>query len=245
MRLTQENRKLFKNEYDDMVFLFKKLKRNPKIIFDCGANVGFVTYQFNKNFPNSLIYAFEPNPQVYKVLCKESIKQPNKIFTYNLGIGEDNSKLDFYKNNNTGTSSFLKPNDFHMSHLARKHEIITVPIIKIEEFCNENSIENIGILKLDIEGYELKALKGCLKLLENNKIDFIYAEVNLVPTYEGQCLMEEVVSFLRKLNYIPYNIYGNNETKLRESFITNILFISSQVAKELNNLEGNNSVFTN
>lgn len=49
MRLNGEKRKLVKNEFDDLEFLYKKLKTAPKIIFDGGANVGFVSYQFLKS----------------------------------------------------------------------------------------------------------------------------------------------------------------------------------------------------
>jgi FkbM family methyltransferase len=243
MRLNLEKRKLFKNEYDDMVFLFDKLNRKPKNIFDCGANVGFVTYQFTKKFPKSLIYAFEPNPSVFEVLKTSTEKDKDTNSVYNMGIGIEKGVLNFYKNNNTGTSSFLKPNDFHKAHLARKYQEIEVPITSIKDFCKEMKIEEIGILKLDIEGYELKALQGCIEMLQNQKIDFIYAEVNLIPTYDDQCLMEEVVSYLRSVNYIPYNFYGNNETELRESIITNILFMSPKVANELNSKFGKNVVY--
>ena len=55
--------------------------------------------------------------------------------------------------------------------------------------------------------------------------------------------MEEIISFLRSLNYIPYNFYGINENKLREAIITNILFISNDVAKKLVKENGENSVY--
>lgn len=242
MRFNNEKRKIFKNEYDDLVFLFDKLNKEPKVIFDCGANIGFVTYQFQKRFKGSSIYSFEPNPSVFSVL-KNSTSTSKNIHVFNTGIGNEVSNLNFYKNNNTGTSSFLEPNDFHKAHLARKYEKIEVPIITIGEFCKKENIDEINILKLDIEGYELNALKGCEEMLQQCKIDFIYAEVNLIPTYEGQCLIEEVITYLRKLNYIPYNFYGNNETDFRESIITNILFISPEIGKEFNKNFGKNVIY--
>lgn len=244
MRFNGEKRKLLKNEYDDFVFLYDKLNRKPSVIFDCGANIGFVTHQFYKRFPKAAIYSFEPNPSVFEILTKSTSKI-STITVFNLGISEKKDCLNFYKNNNTGTSSFLEPNDFHTSHLARKYEQIEVPTVSIQSFCEANQLKKIDMLKLDIEGFELQALKGCVGMLQNHQIDFIYSEVNLVPTYTGQCLLEEVISFLRALDYIPYNFYGNNETVFRESIITNILFISSSVASELNEKYGANSVYQN
>lgn len=244
MRLKREKRKITKNEYDDLEFLYKKINREPSIVFDCGANIGFVTHQFNKRFKNAEIYSFEPNPKVFEELQK-STKDDNDIHIYNYGISNEKDELIFYKNNNTGTSSFLEPNDFHRANLARKYEKIKIPVISLRDFCGANKIEKIDILKLDIEGFELKALQGCEDMLKAEKIDFIYSEVNLVPTYDGQCLIEEVVSFLRQNNYIPYNFYGYNETSLRSSFITNILFVSNKMAKELVEKTGEKAIYTN
>lgn len=244
MRWNGETRKLLKNEYDDLVFLYQKVATQPTVIFDCGANVGFVTYQLHKRFSAAKIYAFEPNPSVVEVLQK-SVKTIPNVEVLNLGIGEEKDKLNFFKNNNTGTSSFLEPNDFHVAHLARKYNKIEVPVVDIQTFCMEKNITKIDILKLDIEGFELKALKGCYEMLQNNQIDFIYTEVNLVPTYEGQCLIEEIIAYLRNLNYIPYNFYGNNETAFRESSITNILFMSQNTALKLNKKYGSNTVYQN
>ncbi len=71
------------------------------------------------------------------------------------------------------------------------------------EFFNNQIIDAISILKLDIEGFELKALQGCETILKNQHIDFVFAEVNLIPTYERQSLLEEIIAYLRNLNYIP------------------------------------------
>ena len=244
MRLNGEKRKLVKNEFDDLEFLYEKLKTEPKIIFDGGANVGFVSYQFFKKFKNSKIYAFEPNPSVFKTLTTSLKDMKNVILPFNLGISDKKGELEFYKNSNTGTSSFLEPNDFHSSHLARKYTKINVPVISISEFCLENNIPSIDILKLDIEGFELKALQGCEEMLITEKIDFIFAEVNLIPTYSHQCLKEELITYLRTFDYYPYNFYGSHETNFRQSIITNILFISNKTAKKLNAIYGENSVYT-
>lgn len=244
MRLGNERRKLVKNEFDDLLFLYSTLGIKPEVIFDCGANIGFVSYQFHKRFPDAIIHAFEPNPDVFKKLTTNLAKEEAHIKKYNVGIGSRNDWMTFYKNNNTGTSSFLEPNEFHRAHMARKYTKLEVPIVSITSFCEEHHIEHIGIVKLDIEGFEVEALKGSQQLLENNQIDFLFIEVSLVPSYGGQPLIEDVIGYMRTYKYIPYNFYGINETVLRESIITNILFMSEKVAHKIIEKFGKHAVYT-
>lgn len=243
MRINIFLRRNQKNEFDDLKFLFKLINKEPLHIFDCGANVGFVSYQFYKRFKDSKIHCFEPNPDVFQKLIENLNKESANIKFNNSGISDSEGVLEFYKNKNTGTSSFLKPNDFHLSHLARKFALIEVPIISIKTYCLENNISEISILKLDIEGFELKALQGCSEFLKQEKIDFIYTEVNFIPTYDNQPLIEDIISYMRTFNYYPFNFYGINESKERQSIISNILFISNKVATQINTINGKNSVY--
>lgn len=243
MRLKIYHRNNTKNEFDDLAFIYKSINRVPKHIFDCGANIGFVSYQFFKKFTQTKIHSFEPHVEVYDQMVKTLEKESNNFIFNNAGIGDTSGSLTFYKNKKSVTSSFLEPNDFHLSNMAGNYQKIDVPIVSIGEYCSKNNVDEIAILKLDIEGFELKALQGCENLLDNQKIDFVYAEVNFVPTYKDQPLLEDIIVFMRKKNYYPYNFYGVNENIRRQVSVTNILFIANKVAKEINDKLGKNEVF--
>ena len=73
-RLRIYNRRLFKNEFEDLRFLYDILNYEPDIVVDGGANVGFVTHQFNTKFPKSKIISFEPN-----LLCSKFWNHPTRI----------------------------------------------------------------------------------------------------------------------------------------------------------------------
>lgn len=241
MRVSNEIRKLTKNEFDDLRFLYSSLNEEPECIFDCGANIGLVSYEFAKRFRRAKIHAFEPNPDVFRQM-NGLLHDKGSILTKNLGIAELPGELEFRKNSNTGTSSFRDPNSFHP--FARSVDVITVPVTSIEEYCFNAGIGKIDILKLDIEGFELEALKGSGAFLENGRIDFILCEVNLVPTYDLQPCIEEIVGFCRGKGFYPYNFYGINESKTREGILTNVLFVSNLFAERLNDKLGRNTVFT-
>lgn len=232
-RLKAEWRKITRNEFDDIQYIFQLIGKDPKVIFDVGANIGFVTFQFRKRFERTKIFCFEPNPEVF-IILNTSYATDNDIIKENLGIGSKAGMLNFYKNNNSGTSSFLKPNEFHNKNMARKYTEMNIPITSISEYTSHHGIDNIDVLKLDIEGFEIEALKGAESLLVQSKVKVIYLEVSLSEMYEGQPLIGDIIEYLSKYKYTLYGLYGINETVYRQTLLTNLLFISNELALEIN-----------
>ncbi len=240
MRLKYYKRKAFKNEFDDLRFLFDVAGFEPSAIIDGGANIGFVTFQFSKRFPNSAVYAIEPNPEVFAKLKSTYEGNPN-VCALNVGIARESGKLTFNVNVNTGTSSFLKPTRYHGTHQAKRiKEAIEIETISIIDLASRNGLEHIGILKLDIEGFELEALKGADTLLKDQKIHSIVLEANLIESYQGQSLFHEVTRYLAECGYYPFNVYGLHETPIRQSVFFNFLFLSSQFRERLKSNFGDN-----
>lgn len=232
-RLKAEWRKVRRNEFDDIQYLFRLIGKDPMVIFDVGANIGFVTFQFRKRFKTSKIFCFEPNPDVFLKL-NNAYASDNEITKENIGIGYEAGTLNFYKNNNSGTSSFLKPNEFHNKNMARRYTEMNIPITSIAEYTSQHAIDKIDILKLDIEGFEIEALKGAESLLVLSKIKVIYLEVSFSEMYEGQPLIGDIIEYMSKYNYTLFGFYGINETVYRQTLLTNLLFISNELALEIN-----------
>ncbi|MBU3676882.1 MAG: FkbM family methyltransferase [Chitinophagaceae bacterium] len=230
-RYRREKRKLTRNEFDDMRDLFQAIGREPKHIFDCGANVGFVTHMFAQRFPSAQVHAFEPNPLVFNQLNAFHQKNP-KVTPNNKGVGRESGQLVFNINKNSGTSSFLSPNDYNKKNFAKADiEEKVVDVVCLHNYMQEHHIETLDILKLDIEGFELEALKG-MPNLETN-VNIIYTEVNLIPTYDDQPLIEDIITYLRGKGFSILNFYGINENKYHQAIITNLMFISTPFKKEL------------
>lgn len=230
-RLKKYRRRLNKNEFDDMVYLYELLQKEPKVIIDCGANIGFVTHQFRSKFPNAKVFSFEPNPSVFKKLEKHYRADPT-ITCLNLGVADVKGELTFHVNKNTGTSSFLPPTQYHKDNLASSKIVPKkVPVIHLQEIMDQYEIEHIDILKLDIEGYEVKAMEGIDDI--TNSVSIIFTEVNLIPTYENQPLIEDIILYLRNKGFHVFNFYGINENRHRQASITNLLFIGPGFRNEL------------
>lgn len=57
----------------------------------------------------------------------------------------------------------------------------------------------MNFVNIDIQGAELKALKGMKKYLEN--VDYLYLEVDVKELYEGCCLLSEINEFLKGFGF--------------------------------------------
>lgn len=61
------------------------------------------------------------------------------------------------------------------------------------------------MLKLDVQGFELEALRGCESLL--HCFPFVYAECSFMELYEGQALAHEVIAWLRERGFVLKGVY--------------------------------------
>ena len=73
-----------------------------------------------------------------------------------------------------------------------------IPIKKVttslDSYCIKNSIKNIDILKMDVQGYELNILKGAQSILKD--VELIIAEVSFIDVIIDCPLANEVIQFL-------------------------------------------------
>ena len=97
--------KLF--DYEDSMFLLRHLKQNDLFV-DVGANVGHYTL-LAAGICNAEVIAFEPIPSTFSKLEK-NLDLNNlslKVTVYNIGIGEEDSILNFTKHNDVMNSVAL------------------------------------------------------------------------------------------------------------------------------------------
>jgi len=208
--------------------------RYPTIL-DIGANEGQTALKYRSIFPNARILCFEPYTDSFRVLS-EKLKTDANISVIQLGISDTTGKRDFFVNYCDPTNSLLpRPMSLRRYYpsQAGPKSTTTVNVTSIDQFLQKSNIQQIDIVKLDIQGGELMALQGAVKLLRSGNVSIIYSEIMFVPHYENAVLFYQLCKFLTKFGYSLYDIYnlqraGNGQLRYGDA-----IFVSSKLRKRV------------
>jgi FkbM family methyltransferase len=144
-------------------------------VFDVGGNLGHYSRALAKTLGSkATIYGFEPSLKTFYQF-QENTKDIESIKAINLGFSDKEEKSPLYMDHELSTLASVYPRDLR-HHEIKVAQMEEVRLTTIDRFCEKNKIDKIDFLKLDIEGHELKALKGAQKMIDNDTIDCIQFE---------------------------------------------------------------------
>jgi FkbM family methyltransferase len=162
------------------------LKKNS-IIFDLGANVGYYSAIFSYYSPKGKIFAFEPGYKNFNFL-KLNVKNYSNIYL------SDNAVSNF-----TG-----KKKDIIHSIWNVETEQRLFRFIKIDDYIVQNKINEIDLIKIDIDGYELEALQGMKNVLKNLNPYFLI-EINHAAKTRNTT-EQQIINYMKSYNYLVLKI---------------------------------------
>ena len=184
---------------------------SANVIFDVGANRGQTIKWFRPLFPSATIYAFEPLSSAFQDL-QQLAERDKKIFPHEFALGDKKGVATLYENSVDTTNSLL-PNSERIAEFAPPHMVVPtgqveVDVRRLDEFCSEQSIHVVDVLKVDAQGYERKILEGAGDMLQPSRIRAVYLELMFTPFYEGQCWGGELIELMRNRGYRLYGLTG-------------------------------------
>lgn len=218
--------------------LQKKLLGNankPLTIFDIGAHVGKISLKYNKLFPNSSIYSFEPFQESFLSLKQNTLTYKN-IKPFNIGLGEYVGTSKFHSNIHEQTNSILATHEEGNSNWGNKNilstkEVLDIELTTLDQIVAEENIKKIDILKLDVQGAEHKVMAGAKKIIEKGMVSLIYTEIITIPTYQNQKDLDQVLKMYRQYGFELFNMYNSGHTENGQLQYIDAIFINTNSLK--------------
>lgn len=178
--------KILQNEYNYFDF--------SKRLIDIGAWAGIYSFKL----PFESVYAFEPSKLIYQFLNINLMLHDEQRFfrskTYNVALSDKIEEIEF--------------DGFNNSYTFSNHELMDE--INIEKIMthtlDEYNCENVGLIKVDVEGMDEKVLRGGLgTIIRNNYPPILFELWPLVMENDGYNIYKEkqnsMISFLKNLGY--------------------------------------------
>jgi len=195
-------------ESDLINWLKLTYKNNDKIFLDLGAHIGSYSIELAENFHS--VHSFEPNPTVYNHLCANvALKRlSNRVFPHRVALSDNKSKQPYYERSKDGGGNgieVVRENDKHSFFVESKC---------LDDYSFD---KEIGLIKIDIEGHEYKAILGAYETLKNSYFPPIIFESwaqNTHPEYSQEILLEirdKTFDVLKDYGYTVKSISGYNE----------------------------------
>jgi FkbM family methyltransferase len=169
-------------------------------IVDIGANRGQFALCARRLYPKAKIFSFEPlgKPAISyrKLFDKDPLAR-----LFNNAISETTGLASMHVSRWDVSSSLLpfaqaQHDNFPFTEESRRE---TVAVKTLADCLDPDSIEGVALLKLDVQGFELTALRGCEELLY--KFRYIYVEASFIELYVGQALASDIIAYLFAKGY--------------------------------------------
>jgi len=198
--------------------VFQSLKSHwydwrPTVIFDVGANVGQSVARIRPLYPRARIFSFEPVPATCEQLRK-NVSGDSLVEVFALALA-DRAGEAMIQVHGASDQSSLSPG--LLADAASFQSQVAVPLQTADAFCAQHGIDRIGILKVDVEGFELEVLRGARELLVRGAVDFMVLEAGLIPGNPRFTPLSALNDFLMPYGFVLIGIYEQHGMRYPQS----------------------------
>jgi len=197
-----------------------------KTVVEVGANWGGDTKRFADE-RNTMVYAFEPTPELFDHLCK-TFSSYNNVNILPFAVDEEEGEAVF---NIAGTgdwgcsSLYTFDPEIHEKWEGRPDFHFTNQVVvekkRLDNFINENNIEKIDYLWVDAQGNDFKVMKSLgdkINIVKEGKCEGAYS-VDLYVDTENN--VNDIVSWLTdkgfKCKIVPDNVGKEADVHFRRA----------------------------
>jgi FkbM family methyltransferase len=170
--------------------------REGMTVMDVGANLGLYSLLISRAVgPSGKVYAFEPVPEIFARL-KESIALNNATNVIPVPVALSDEKGKAKMSVKGGSSSLFR---------RVSDEFVEVQVERLDDFVEREKIERVDAIKIDVEGAELRVIRGADKTIRRDK-PILMVEINPVTLPAAGTTPEELFETIVSYGYNAFVI---------------------------------------
>jgi len=175
-------------------------------ILDVGANEGRWTRLVASIFPQAKYFMIEPLEEMKGRLTDICQCHPgSRVFT--AGAGSTPGRLTFTlmgSDERLSGSSFIPKESKDLISQGKQR---TVPVVTIDLLIDQGEMPIPELVKLDVQGFELEALRGASQLFGRTEVFIL--EVSFFPFMSAtRAMFHDVINFMHERDYVTYDFCG-------------------------------------
>ncbi len=190
---------------------FRQHLKPGMTIVDMGANVGFYTVQFSKLVGDSgAVYAFEPDPYCSSILRDRvrTLRSSRNVHVEDTALGDVEGEATLYCSNRDRAENRTYPLD-----PATPFETVQVPTLSLDAYCRSHPVGPIDAMKIDVEGAEVRVLRGMSGILASHPPSWIFIEFCPEQLSGAGESAEAFWETLETAGYESYSMEGRGEIR--------------------------------
>ncbi|MDB5195810.1 MAG: methyltransferase FkbM [Flaviaesturariibacter sp.] len=194
----------WRDDAAEIAYLLDKIKPGDTV-FDIGAHKGGYTFWMQRAIGKcGTIIAFEPQRSGYHLL--QQLFAENNIRIENKALSDTTGSAELFIQPQATAVSFEASLENKYVDAIKQ----TVEKITLDEYCQK---QNLGpnLLKIDVEGYEMKVLEGGKKIITSTRPNIL---IEIEARHIGKAGVEDIFSWFRALDYAGYFFYMGQKTPL-------------------------------
>jgi FkbM family methyltransferase len=197
---------------------FESIVRPDDVIFDVGANAGYISIPIAKAFPKTVTYAFEPDDEMFQRL-RDNIRSNNLENVVALPVALQDDQLseggslhirravDGNGKNNAGLSSIENLKSYTVKDQACKFSTV-------DKIVKEYGIDRLDFMKLDVEGAEGRVIAGGFSAIKKCSPVILFENSPVLDGMLGKQNTRETFELLKDAGYgLFFEIFDEKELR--------------------------------
>lgn len=173
------------------------------IVLDVGTNIGETLLNFAKLAgTKGFVYGFEPDNVNFANLRRNiALNDFQNVHVFNFGISDKQEAVKLYRvdPHNLGMNRILAE-----SEASQFDDFTAIETRTLDDVIAENDIRRLDVIKIDIEGYEMHALRGAKGVLAKFR-PRLFIEVGYARLLNNGTSPTEMIEFLDGLRYTVFH----------------------------------------